>query len=105
MVRLVSNYVFMKQGVLTRPVEWAYCFDVHLNAFIPLVIFVYGVQAAFWPCKSSIFTRINNYLFVFCSDVQLEHRQCFDNQYIVVDDPYQLLVCDFPWLHDPSQLH
>ena len=32
--------------------EWAYCFDVHLNAFIPLSLLVYGLQVLLWPRKS-----------------------------------------------------
>lgn len=50
---VVSNTVFIRQTTQTKAVEWAYCFDVHLNAFIPLAIFVYGIQAIFWPLMSS----------------------------------------------------
>lgn len=31
----------------TEDVEWAYAFDVHLNAFIPLLIILHGIQLIF----------------------------------------------------------
>lgn len=31
------------------PVEWSYCFDVHLNAMFPLIIIVYTIQLIAWP--------------------------------------------------------
>lgn len=33
--------------VSTNDVEWAYAFDVHLNAFVPLLIVLHGVQLIF----------------------------------------------------------
>ncbi len=32
--------------------EWAYCFDVHLNAFFPLAVYIYIIQMLCWPRKS-----------------------------------------------------
>lgn len=33
--------------VSTNDVEWAYAFDVHLNAFVPLLIVLHGIQLVF----------------------------------------------------------
>ena len=41
----------MTKQSLSKPVEWAYCFDVHLNAFVTVAFAVYGVQLLLWPCK------------------------------------------------------
>ena len=35
-----------------KPVEWAYCFDVHLNAFFPLALYIYAIQMLCWPRKN-----------------------------------------------------
>ena len=51
--RLVSNHVMRVKTAITKPVEWAYCFDVHLNAFVPLAILVYGIQMLLWPRKDT----------------------------------------------------
>lgn len=42
---LISNNFFLnkRQGT-TFPVEWAYAFDVHLNALFPLLIILHGIQ-------------------------------------------------------------
>ena len=49
--RLVSNRLWrLKSSGPTKPVEWAYCFDVHLNAFFPLAIYIYAIQMLCWPC-------------------------------------------------------
>lgn len=50
-IRVVSNRVLLKHTSVTIPVEWAYCFDIHLNAFIPMAVLVYGIQLICWPCK------------------------------------------------------
>ena len=35
--------------------EWAYCFDIHLNAFFPMALGVYGVQGLFLPREWCVF--------------------------------------------------
>ena len=25
-------------------VQWSYCFDIHLNAFVPLALIIFGLQ-------------------------------------------------------------
>jgi hypothetical protein len=39
----------MDQDESIAEVEWLYAFDVHTNAFLPLVIFVYGIQLILFP--------------------------------------------------------
>ena len=52
--RLVSNKLMSEQPG-QNSVEWAYCFDVHLNAFFPLALGVYGIQLLLWPCTHTIY--------------------------------------------------
>ena len=47
--RVVAGRVLTRQPSLHR-VEWAYCFDVHLNAFVPFALAIFGVQMVLWPC-------------------------------------------------------
>ena len=54
--RLISNKLWrLKSSGPTKPVEWAYCFDVHLNAFFPLALYIYAIQMLCWPCMSNCF--------------------------------------------------
>ena len=46
--RLIANKLLSQQPA-QNSVEWAYCFDVHLNAFFPLALGIYGVQLLLWP--------------------------------------------------------
>ena len=41
--RVVCNKILMKKNS-KEMVEWGYCFDVHLNAFVPLAVTVFGIQ-------------------------------------------------------------
>lgn len=44
---LVSNKFLIKNPKLNFDVEWAYCFDVHLNAFFPLITVLHIIQLPF----------------------------------------------------------
>ena len=42
---LISNNFFLnKRHGTSFPVEWAYAFDVHLNALFPFLIILHGIQ-------------------------------------------------------------
>ena len=42
---LISNNFFLnKKHGTSFPVEWAYAFDVHLNALFPILIILHGIQ-------------------------------------------------------------
>lgn len=58
--RLISNHFFLKKG--RDKVEWFYCFDVHLNSFVPLALIVFGIQM---PLIGGVVTppTINYYFF------------------------------------------
>lgn len=45
----ISNKFLIKTtGATTSPdVEWAYCFDIHLNAFLPLIVVLHLFQLPF----------------------------------------------------------
>ena len=46
----VSNKFLLKKSSTSNnnvDVEWAYCFDVHLNAFLPLIIVLHVFQLPF----------------------------------------------------------
>ena len=58
---LISNHFLLnKRHIESSPVEWAYCFDVHLNALFPLLLILHGIQLllfggmnlyyGFYPC-------------------------------------------------------
>lgn len=47
---MVAQHALKKPGPRPAVVEWAYCFDVHLNAFFPFLLSVYVVQMLAWPC-------------------------------------------------------
>jgi len=49
---LVSSRVLTRQPSSQR-VEWAYCFDVHLNAFVPIALAIFGIQAVLYPLLSA----------------------------------------------------
>lgn len=51
---IVSNKLLVKNSANNQDVEWAYCFDVHLNAFLPLIIVLHVFQLPF------IMTLINH---------------------------------------------
>ena len=57
--RLISNKLWrLKSSGPVKPVEWAYCFDVHLNAFFPLALYIYAIQMLCWPRKNIDFILI-----------------------------------------------
>ena len=40
----ISNNWLMKPNLRDQDVEWGFCFDVHLNAFIPILVILHFVQ-------------------------------------------------------------
>ncbi|KAF6017597.1 UNC50 [Bugula neritina] len=42
---LVANSYFLVSPSAGDRVEWGYCFDVHLNAFFPLLVILHGIGA------------------------------------------------------------
>jgi len=40
----ISNNLLLKPGYKDQDVEWGFCFDVHLNAFFPILIILHFVQ-------------------------------------------------------------
>merc|ERR1711997_805950 len=44
----VSNKFLIKANNMDADVEWGYCFDVHLNAFFPLLVILHFVQLFFY---------------------------------------------------------
>lgn len=40
----VSNKFLLKPTIREQDVEWGFCFDVHLNAFIPILVILHFVQ-------------------------------------------------------------
>lgn len=51
--RIVSNKYLMKQPSRDYDVEWGYAFDVHLNAFYPLLVILHFLQLFFINRESS----------------------------------------------------
>ena len=45
----VSNKFLMKptMNAMKQDVEWGFCFDVHLNAFIPILVILHFIQLFF----------------------------------------------------------
>lgn len=44
---IISNKYLMKQSSMDYDVEWGYAFDVHLNAFYPLLVILHFLQLFF----------------------------------------------------------
>jgi len=40
----ISNNLLLKPGYKDQDVEWGFCFDVHLNAFFPILMILHFVQ-------------------------------------------------------------
>ena len=51
----VANGLLLTDKAAGRDVEWAYCFDVHLNAFLPLVTVLHVFQLPFIMSKDFLF--------------------------------------------------
>jgi hypothetical protein len=49
----VSNRFLIRNATSNQDVEWAYCFDVHLNAFLPLLLVLHLFQLPFLMSKMS----------------------------------------------------
>lgn len=43
----VANRFLLRNPNSNQDVEWAYCFDVHLNAFLPLLVILHIIQLPF----------------------------------------------------------
>jgi hypothetical protein len=54
----VSNKFLREQSTFTvaEKVEWAFAFDVHCNAFFPLLLILHVVQLFLIGCKYTLFT-------------------------------------------------
>jgi phosphatidylserine synthase len=53
----VANRYLIANPKSNVDVEWAYCFDVHLNAVLPLLTILHVGQLPFLNCKQ----KMNNY--------------------------------------------
>ena len=80
---LISNNFFLSQRHDGSPVEWAYAFDVHLNALFPLLIILHGIQLLLFGGKElSVLIQVLFHL------------------YVVLDQPYflSLFLSNSLWL-------
>lgn len=50
----ISNRFLLKNANSNQDVEWAYCFDVHLNACLPLLTILHVFQLPFLMSMRSI---------------------------------------------------
>lgn len=50
---IISNKYLLKPTCRTEDVEWGYAFDVHLNAFFPLLVILHVFQLFFYPVLTS----------------------------------------------------
>ena len=61
MDRYIANRYLIANPKSNLDVEWAYCFDVHLNAVLPLLTILHIGQLPFLNCKSKLcFTNWSN---------------------------------------------
>uniref|UniRef100_T1JPA1 Uncharacterized protein n=1 Tax=Strigamia maritima TaxID=126957 RepID=T1JPA1_STRMM len=49
----VLNHYFRKPTCIDQDVEWGYAFDVHLNAFFPLLVILHVIQVIFFDIFSN----------------------------------------------------
>ncbi|XP_067950058.1 protein unc-50 homolog isoform X2 [Watersipora subatra] len=62
---LLANHYFLVTPATQDKVEWGYCFDVHLNAFFPLLVILHGFGAIIYVVLGSegvILTILGNTL-------------------------------------------
>jgi len=50
-LRIVTNRYLIVQPPRGQDVEWGYCFDIHLNAFFPLLMILHFFQLPFLNSK------------------------------------------------------
>ncbi|XP_064405091.1 protein unc-50 homolog isoform X2 [Halichondria panicea] len=50
---LCNKLLAVQSTALSQSVEWAYCFDIHLNAVLPFSLLLYGPQMLLWIPLSS----------------------------------------------------
>ena len=50
----ISNRFLLRNPKSNLDVEWAYCFDVHLNAFFPLLVILHVFQLPFIISKLNL---------------------------------------------------
>jgi len=73
----IANKFLLKNPKSNLDVEWAYCFDVHLNAFLPLLTVLHVFQLPFLMSeycsifKSLSYTSLSFLKFIFKSIVSL----------------------------------
>ena len=64
----ISNKFLLRNPNSNVDVEWAYCFDVHLNAFFPLLAILHVFQLPFLLSNNNLnISKINqlvNYFFL-----------------------------------------
>lgn len=46
--RFVANKYLIKSNYKGQDVEWAYAFDIHLNAFVPMLVISHIFQLIFY---------------------------------------------------------
>ena len=71
---VANKFLIKNDSSNNTDVEWAYCFDVHLNAFLPLIIVLHVFQLPFVMSKFDFF--IKNYLIIIL-DLNLQDSQIF----------------------------
>jgi hypothetical protein len=58
----LTNKFLLKNKKGNHDVEWAYCFDVHLNAFLPLLIILHFFQLPFLMSNTFFCHLIKTYV-------------------------------------------
>lgn len=106
--RFISNKYLRRHTHRHMDVEWGYAFDVHLNAFFPVLIILHVFQLFFYHSKSPYRTRIRLHdetasrlivvVSIFSFNFQAVVLCGFLRQHALVDSRYLLHLHHIPWI-------
>lgn len=57
--RFIANKYLIKSNYKGQDVEWAYAFDIHLNAFVPTLVISHIFQLFFYNGMYNIFLKVH----------------------------------------------
>lgn len=57
--RFITNKYLIKSNYKGQDVEWAYAFDIHLNAFVPMLVISHIFQLFFYNGMYNIHFKMN----------------------------------------------
>lgn len=103
--RFISNKYLVKRQSRDYDVEWGYAFDVHLNAFYPLLVILHFIQLFFINRKYAHYSAAHRVVTVHWTHCLHVSGRChpdrhvywlFGWKHLLVDCSGLLHLCDLP---------